>query len=383
MSLYAVPLKTAIIVFIFLSIFLSIPWLFYSYRKYGYLSFWSSIVAFSFIFYMLAALFLVILPLPTTRDTCSIQSPDMVHRQLIPFFFVWDMWKGSSVIWSQPATYPQLFKQGAFLPAAFNFLLLFPLGVYLRYFFQKRHYWKRVFLIGFLVSLFFEVTQLTGIYGIYNCPYRLFNVDDLLLNSVGSLAGFLIAPVILALFPSQASVFAKREKILQSNIVLPIPQLLALFIDYLLVKMSWSILAVFFAAAFFEVIYKTVGVFIVFVIVPLLREGKTFGSSLMRYRLVNMEEGSPFWLALLKRSFAIYLPLVVYKGLRAISSTKLDMESLFYGFHVWVNFGSLLAMFVLVIVLLVHTAMVIFAKGHRLFYFDYVSNIVPRYKRNE
>lgn len=382
MSLYEVPIKIAIIIFLLLSVFLFIPWLIYSYRKYGYLSIWSSIVAFSFIFYMLTALFLVILPLPTTRDTCSIQSPDAVHRQLIPFYFIQDMWKGSSVVWSQPATYTQLFKQGTFMPTAFNFLLLMPLGVYLRYFLQKKHYWKCVFLIGFLVSLFFEVTQLTGIYGIYNCPYRLFDVDDLILNSGGSLVGFLIAPVILALFPSKESVFAKTEKILQNIIVLPVPQLLALFIDYFLVKISWFPIGLFLTNSFIEVVYKTAVAFIVFVIVPVLWNGKTIGSNLMRYRFVNIDEDRTSWVSLLKRFFALYLPWVVYKGLQAITNSELDSGSSFYKFHVWINVGSLLAIGMLLVALLVHIAVVIFSKGHRLFYFDYVSNIVPRYKKD-
>src|SRR5699024_4088509 len=149
--------------------------------------------------------------------------------------------KGSPVVWSQPATYIHLFRQAAFLPAAYNFLLLLPLGVYLRYFFRKRHYWKRALLIGFCVSLFFEVTQLTGIYGLYNCPYRMFNVDDLMLNSLGSLFGFLIAPVILALFPSRSNILAKGDNILKRNIVLPVPQLLAVFIDFFVVNISWHL----------------------------------------------------------------------------------------------------------------------------------------------
>ncbi|MDY0393954.1 VanZ family protein [Virgibacillus halophilus] len=211
MSSYIAPVSVAAIIFIILGFFLIIPWLIYSYRKFGYLSFWSSVVVFSFIFYMLSAFFLVILPLPATQDTCALQPPDTVPYQLVPFYFVWDTLKGSSVVWNHPATYIQIFKQGAFLPAAYNFLLLLPLGVYLRYFFRSKQYWKRAWLIGFLVSLFFEITQLTGIYGIYNCPYRLFNVDDLLLNSVGALTGFLIAPIILALFPSKASVLAKKS----------------------------------------------------------------------------------------------------------------------------------------------------------------------------
>src|SRR5699024_6173603 len=165
---------------------LILPWLIYSYRKYGYLSPWASLVAYSFAFYMLTALFLVLLPLPNTRDTCSLQAPGTVHYSLIPFSFISDIITNSSVLWSDPSTYTQMFKHSAFWKAAFNFLLLFPFGVYLRYFFQEKRYWKKAFGLGLLLSFFYEITQLTGVYGIYNCPYRIFYFDDLFLVSKGT-----------------------------------------------------------------------------------------------------------------------------------------------------------------------------------------------------
>ena len=44
--------------------------------------------------------------------------------------------------------------------------------------------------IGFLVTLSFETTQLTGLWGLYEHPYRLFDVDDLMLNTLGAMIGF-------------------------------------------------------------------------------------------------------------------------------------------------------------------------------------------------
>src|SRR5699024_10431968 len=80
---------------------LIIPWLIYSYRKYGYFSLWESIVAYSFIYYMLTALFLVLLPLPATRDTCSLQPSDTVHYTLVPFNFIKDIISSSFVVFFQ------------------------------------------------------------------------------------------------------------------------------------------------------------------------------------------------------------------------------------------------------------------------------------------
>src|SRR5690625_3520568 len=213
LSIYFEPIRIALIIFIFLGFLLMIPWLIYIYRKYGYVSIWQSIVVYSFAYYMLTALFLVLLPLPTTSDTSSMQPADTVHYSLIPFTFMKDIISGSSIVLSQPSTYIRLLTQSAFVQAVFNFLLLMPFGVYLRYFLNKRHHWKKVFGLGFTLSLFYEVTQITGIYGIYNCPYRIFDVDDLLLNSTGALFGFLLAPILLALFASRKSVEAKGEEL--------------------------------------------------------------------------------------------------------------------------------------------------------------------------
>lgn len=69
-----------------------------------------------------------------------------------------------------------------------------------------RHLGRRSTLLttvaGFAVSLLIEFTQLTGNWFLYPCPYRLFDVDDLLANTAGALLGALAAPV-LRLLPRQ------------------------------------------------------------------------------------------------------------------------------------------------------------------------------------
>jgi hypothetical protein len=80
---YFMPIKVAFILFSVLGFLLIIPWLIYSYRKYGFFSLWTSLIAYSFAFYMLSALFLVLLPLPSTRNTCALQSPDTAYYSLL------------------------------------------------------------------------------------------------------------------------------------------------------------------------------------------------------------------------------------------------------------------------------------------------------------
>lgn len=51
---------------------------------------------------------------------------------------------------------------------------------------------RAAFLLGLGVSLFIEIAQLTALFGLYPCPYRNFDVDDLILNALGVMAGFLV-----------------------------------------------------------------------------------------------------------------------------------------------------------------------------------------------
>src|SRR5690606_18128101 len=121
-------------------------------------------------------------------------------------------------------------------------LLLMPLGVYLRYYLVAlRAWWKALFLIG-CVTLFYEVTQVTGIYGIYDCPYRLFDVDDLILNGSGGLVGYFLAPIVLALFPSRKEVRAKAAELAARDEVRNMAVLLAMAIDLTIIQFMTLIL---------------------------------------------------------------------------------------------------------------------------------------------
>ncbi|QDS33960.1 VanZ family protein [Brevibacillus brevis] len=378
MSSYVFPIQYAFLVFGLGCYVLFIPWLIYTYRKDGFFSWWRLILSSSFLFYLLCALFLVLLPLPDTRDTCSMQTENTVYYSLVPFTFVGDILKETSIVWSQPSSYIQLVKERAFLQATFNFLLLLPFGVYLRYFFQKREYWKRALGLGFALSLFFEITQLSGIYGIYNCPYRLFDVDDLILNSSGALFGFLVAPIVLALFPSTKSIEAKRASVMESDIVLPVPQLLALMIDGIVVQFISGLFGFLLPFGWLtEVISTSLGMVLTFYFIPLFWNGKTIGTAIMRFRLVNEVSGSPSATSLFKRFLALYFTWFVMYTSNVIGQTERWMESAFYPLLIFFTFGVIV---VISLVFLIHGLIVVFSRGRRRFYFDHASGIRPSRK---
>ncbi|WP_349425810.1 VanZ family protein [Microbacterium sp. LWS13-1.2] len=72
-----------------------------------------------------------------------------------------------------------------------NVLLFVPLGFFIRVL-SDRGVGTAV-VVGFALSAFVEVTQLTGVWGLYPCAYRVFDVGDLLTNTLGAVLGSLLA----------------------------------------------------------------------------------------------------------------------------------------------------------------------------------------------
>ncbi len=169
----------------------ALPYAIYNYRKRGQVPVKRTLVGYTFLWYLVAAYFLVILPLPSRE---SVEGLNTVHYNLEPFVFVEHFLRYSGIDLSNPATYPSALLQPTAYTVYFNLLLFLPLGVYLRKYFQVT--FLKTLLAGFLLSLFFELTQLTGLYGVYPRPYRIFNVDDLMVNTLGAATGFLIAPLL-------------------------------------------------------------------------------------------------------------------------------------------------------------------------------------------
>ncbi len=66
---------------------------------------------------------------------------------------------------------------------------MLPVGFLFPLLFEKLNNLKKMLLIGFFISLFIELTQLS--YSVYiKSVYRSFDVDDLMLNTLGTLLGY-------------------------------------------------------------------------------------------------------------------------------------------------------------------------------------------------
>ncbi|UXJ69139.1 VanZ family protein [Lysinibacillus fusiformis] len=381
MSTYTQSILIAFFITIILSFVLVIPWLIYTYRKYSYLSMSKTIIMFSFIFYFLSALCLVLLPFPSTRDTCSLQSPDTVHTNLRLFQFVEDILKDSGVVLTNPSTWLAITKQQAFYQAFFNFLLLLPFGVYLRYFLQERRYWKRAFIISFLLTLFYEITQRTGIYGIFNCAYRIFDVDDLLLNSIGALLGFFLAPIVWALFPSHEEVEAKAAEMEKKDIVKPISILLALVIDLFIVQVIWFIIGALTGySGTFEFLVVITLYMTIFGFIPSMMNGATVGMKIMRFTMVHKKDKSivkQSW----RRCVAIVANVCLLEAISTVGEIQLDMDSPFYVLQIVISLLASLGGFALTMIIAIHVIRVIVSGGKRRLYIDQYADLMATRKK--
>jgi glycopeptide antibiotics resistance protein len=139
-----------------------------------------------------------LLPLPSSQATVC--APTL---QLIPFHFISDILKDTD----GDGLLTTLTSQ-ATLQVVFNVLLFIPLGVIARGFLSRSL--PLTVLIGLAASVIIEATQYTGIWGLYACPYRLADVDDVLTNTAGAAVGALLGPIALGWMPGQRELRATR-----------------------------------------------------------------------------------------------------------------------------------------------------------------------------
>ena len=187
---YLSPIAMSVGASLLIVLLSAVPYAIYNYRKRGKVPVKRTLVGYSFIWYLVAAYFLVILPLPSRESVEAMNTP---HYNLEPFIFVEHFLRYSGIDLSDPGSYPRALLQPTAYTVYFNLILTIPLGIYLRKFFGFN--FIKTLLAGFSLSLFFEITQLTGLYGVYPRPYRIFNVDDLMVNSLGAALGYVVAPI--------------------------------------------------------------------------------------------------------------------------------------------------------------------------------------------
>lgn len=163
-------------------VLLFVPFVALSYRRRGKLSPGRVAVWVGAAIYAFAIWTYTLMPLPASDDFRC------VGLNLNPLDIVDEISAGLAS--SNPLTSPHI------LQLVLNVLLFLPLGFFVRVL-AGRGFFVTV-LIGFLTSLLVELTQLTGVWGVYHCAYRLFDVVDLGTNTLGAALGALAAFLIPA-----------------------------------------------------------------------------------------------------------------------------------------------------------------------------------------
>lgn len=230
MRVYAVPIKAGLILFPIIAFLITIPYMIRQYHKYGSVPMLRSLIVYSFVLYLLIAWFMVILPLPRIEDVAKMSGP---WAQLVPFNFINDL-KSVNFSLTDVRTWLSALKDSSVYTVLFNFVLTLPFGVYLRYYFNRK--WWEVLVMSFMLSLFFEVTQLSCLFGIYPRPYRLFDVDDLIVNTTGGMIGFVLTPLFSKILPTRKEL---DDKAYMKGQRVSIPRrLIADLIDFVLVALA-------------------------------------------------------------------------------------------------------------------------------------------------
>lgn len=295
-------IKVAFLTFPFLAMLITIPYIISQYRKYGSIHSLRTVIVYSFVLYLLTAYFMVILPLPSIESVKNLTTQTM---QLIPFSFIADIIKTTPFVFNDVSTYLKSLAYSSVYVVIYNIILTIPFGMYLRYYFKKDL--KTTIFYSFLLSLFFELTQLSGLYFIYPRGYRLFDVDDLILNTLGGSLGYFLSSILFKILP-------KRDEIDKSSYetgkqISFLRRTIAFIID-LGIYLVFALIMYYFIKSFL------VSFFIYFVLFTYLSNGQTLGKRFMKIRMVTIDDKKVRIIRLFIREFSI---LFIYFILPVIS----------------------------------------------------------------
>ncbi len=305
---YVIAIMSAVIIFPIIAFLITVPFILYNYHKYGTVYYFRSLIIYSFVLYLMVIYFLVILPLPNVNEI----NMEAERCQLIPFKFIFDFITESAFILNNPSTYLTALTSSYFYVPIFNVLMFIPFVMYLRYYFKCSL--KKTVLISFLLSLFFEITQLTGLYFLYPHSYRLFDVDDLILNTVGGTIGFYLVNLFKKLLPSSKEIEENTNK---RRVKVSISKRITLFLlDLLIFIIIYSVISFMFS------LNIVIVAFIYYVVIPYFTKGRTLASKFLHITLISKKETLKFYQIIIRNGlFVIFLLIVPYFNLFCILIT--------------------------------------------------------------
>ena len=310
MNQYIQSIREAVLFFPVVALIITLPYLIYNYRRRG--SVWSLrvLIIYSFILYLLCCFFLVIWPLPDRDYVVNLTTPTM---QLTPFTFIGEIVRdGQQVAGSAIEVVKGVLLSQSFYQVAFNLIMFIPFGIYLKYYFNCS--FLKTLLLSFVLSLLFELTQLSGLYFLYPRGYRLFDVDDLIINSLGGAVGYLLAMPLSKLLPTRREIDEASYR--RSQKVSLLRRTVALICDGVMIAILTVIIGIgvnMIGGRLAETpvwdMLLTVSV-CYFAILPILTNSQTIGQKLTRLQVARVKGGPARWYQLIGRIAAIILVLV-------------------------------------------------------------------------
>ena len=287
---YSGTILTACALFPIVAAAFTLPFAVYQYRRYGGIPVIRVLIVYSFILYCMCAFLLTVLPLPS-RQAVAAMGPKPVTW--IPFEAMIRKMHAIGLYLSRPDTLKNAALWRSFLRSfelfqvLANVVMLVPFGFYLRSYFCLSL--RRTVLAGFLVSLFFELTQLTGLFFYYPHAYRYAETGDLICNTLGALLGWQLAALTARLLPSRQTIDQMSYR--KGRQVSRIRRLVSALLDLLL------------GAAFCWLLSRfapwwTPGVClpVLMAVLPALLRGSTAGQAAVKLRTVKKDgERTGFW----------------------------------------------------------------------------------------
>lgn len=164
-------------------VLLFVPFVAVSYRRRGRLTAGRAVLWAAALVYFWAIWTYTLLPLP---------DPQTMHCAGVNL----DVWAFVGELREAARGPGRFVTDPAVLQLVLNVALFLPLGFFLRVLGGRGI--LVALAVGLGVSAFVETTQLTGVWGIYPCAYRVFDVDDMLTNTLGAVAGSLLALLVPA-----------------------------------------------------------------------------------------------------------------------------------------------------------------------------------------
>lgn len=230
-SQFGLPFVVAVGGGLALFVVLLVPVLVLQYRRYGRLSPRRVLAVSAVCVYAVAVVAYTFLPLPDSTANCGPRGG--ARYQLVPFQFVRDIareTRGLGVVGT--------LTSNVTLQVVFNVALFVPFGLLVRRFGGRSL--AVTTGLGLLLTLAIETTQGTALWGLFDCAWRVADVDDLLANTLGAFVGALLAPRFLAWLPRPEQLRPRR---LEPRRVTPVRRWLGMVVDLTIYTVGSAVLA--------------------------------------------------------------------------------------------------------------------------------------------